>query len=468
MTKINTKNFKFENFLIPLALFSILPFVILFIYNHPSADDFFFFTRAERAGFFSALKSLYFVWSGRIFTHAQLLLYPMIFKTFLGYKIFTLFLMILYFIVLHYMVKEFTGKNLSKKEMFLISFSVFFLYLYQMSVIGEGLYNFTSVVVYHNTVILMMLFLIFYNRIVKSKSNLSIFSYTLVCCILAFAVCLSNEVPLMTLGILTFIFLINNTLDKKWNWSLFLIIIAAAIATYIDFASPGTIQRKDVFPGNRDFVFSFMSSFSALFSFLFSWIILTPILPVTVLLLPVLSKLSDNEDQIPGIFKIPPVLVLLIGGFLIYAGFFVSYYGLGKPPFGRITNILYFEFLITWFYFVITLIKYLSGKFNYSFKLIPKYISILSFAVILLFLIKDNNIQTAYTDLIFGVAKQYDVQIEDRNKLITGSTSDTVAVKKLKNVPRSMFYYDISEDPSVIYNQWYSKYFKKKAIYLTD
>ena len=81
---------------------------------------------------------------------------------------------------------------------------------------------------------------------------------------------------------------------------------------------------------------------------------------------------------------------------------------------------------------------------------------------------KDNNIKTAYTDLMFGVAKEYDVQIMNRNKLITESSSDTIAVKKLKNVPRSMFYYDISEDPSVIYNQWYSKYFKKKAIYLTD
>ena len=169
MTKTDTKNFKFENYLILLILFSVLPFVILFIYNHPSADDFFFFTRAEKAGFFSALKSLYFVWSGRIFTHAQLLLYPMIFKTFLGYKIFTLVLMILYFIVLHFLVKEFTGKNLSKKDMFLVSLSVFFLYLYQMSIIGEGLYNFTSVVVYHNTVMLLMLFLIFYHTVHQRK-----------------------------------------------------------------------------------------------------------------------------------------------------------------------------------------------------------------------------------------------------------------------------------------------------------
>jgi len=116
ITESKNISLKYSNLLISIFFLSLLPFLILFIYIHPVADDYFFIDRLNNAGFISALKSVYHNWSGRFFSHAELLLFPQIFKTLDGYKIFALVSMLALFGCLYLFISEFTQRKISKKE----------------------------------------------------------------------------------------------------------------------------------------------------------------------------------------------------------------------------------------------------------------------------------------------------------------------------------------------------------------
>ncbi|HMS64896.1 MAG TPA: DUF6056 family protein [Ignavibacteria bacterium] len=464
MLKTYLKNFKPENLLIPLSIFSFLPFLILFYYLHPIADDYFFWDRINHTGFYTALKSLYINWSGRFFSHAELLLSPYIFRTLEGYKILTMLLMVLYFSALYLFVSEFTRKHLSRKEAFIISLSIFFLYLYKMNTVGQGFFWLTSVVVYHNSMIFLMLFFVSYYKLICSSSFISKILFTVISCFLTIAVCASNEVSMVFLCLILILFFILSLFRKTISISLIFILVCAILTVYIDMVSPGTIMRADAFAGNENFIFSFFSSFKELFYYLFKWIFLSPLIPVTFILLPVLLKFKKEILPVDTFFKVSPFYIFLFGGLLLYSGFFVAFYGQGKVPFGRTINIIYFQFLIIWFYIVISMLIHFSGKIKFLQDKTPKYFYVLSFIIILFYISKANNIKTAYTDVLFGDAKNFDNELSERYKTIYESPADSVIVKKITKIPASLFLYDISPDPENIQNKWYAKHFKKKSI----
>jgi len=75
-----------------------------------------------------------------------------------------------------------------------------------------------------------------------------------------------------------------------------------------------------------------------------------------------------------------------------------------------------------------------------------------------------GSIKIAYRDLISGKAQKFDAQLNDRYRNIYSSTSDTVKIDSLSNIPKSYFYYDIGPDPNGKYNKLQSEYFGKKFI----
>lgn len=468
ITESKNISLKYSNLLISIFFLSLLPFLILFIYIHPVADDYFFIDRLNNAGFISALKSVYHNWSGRFFSHAELLLFPQIFKTLDGYKIFALVSMLALFGCLYLFISEFTQRKISKKEKLIFTLSVIFLYLYQMSSVGQGFYWFLSYAVYHNTIIFLLLFFISFNRLTNSNSGINKIYYTILCCFLAVAVGGSNEISMIILNSLLLLFILKNIYLKKWNWSLFLIFLTLLFTTYIVMSSSGTEHRANVFSGNRNFTESFLNSFPELFKNLFSWSFLSPLFAVTFLLIPVFVKLNNDKFQTSLFFKNPPFFLFVISLLILNAGFFISYYGLGRIPYDRTINFIYFLFLILWFYNVINLIVYFEEKHKLRVSIIPKYYFAAGILVVILYLFKDNNIKYAYEDLMNGTAVAYDKEQDDRYKIIEACKSDTCEVDKLNNLPKSFFMFDISKDPGSIYNKWYSKYYKKNVIKLKN
>ncbi|MEO8446949.1 MAG: hypothetical protein ABI528_05605, partial [bacterium] len=161
-----------------------------------------------------------------------------------------------------------------------------------------------------------------------------------------------------------------------------------------------------------------------------------------------------------------PAVSLLISFIFLYACDFVFYWSIGRVPFPRSLNLIYFIFLILWFYNVIILMKRLDKSFNISFERFPKYIYALAFAVIIIFLFRNNNVKTAYADLMSGTAAKYDTELNERYGYINNNTSDTIVVEPLMNNPTTIRSFELTPEADNIFNQWYSAHFKKKAIIL--
>lgn len=445
----------------------ILPFLILSFFNHPSAEDFFFWTRVERVGFINALFNLYKHWSGRFFSHSELLINPLIFRSFFGYKVFTLILMLLFFYVLFLLISEFTKSDISLKQRLLLSISIFFLYCFGMPTTSEGFYWLISVPVYHNAIIFTMIFFISYNRLRKSEKLSSKIIYTAISCFSVIAIAGSNEVAMSTMIlILALIAAVNLYEEKKIHWSLLLIIVCIGIASYIDITAPGTEVRGNSFLGKHKFMYSVTWSFTVLMKNLASYIFTTPLLPVTLILLPVLFKLIKNEENNTNIFFILPFISLILSILLLYSNIFTSVWSTGNTPYKRTLNLIYFEFLILWFYNVIVLLIYLNKKYKFNEAFVPKFLYLIALIALAFFLIKNNNVKTAYSDLFRGTASNFDFEMNERYKYIQQSNSDTCEVDSLKIYPKTIFAHEITSDPDIPYNQWYARYFNKKAIIL--
>lgn len=95
LKKISTL-FKFDNFIIIIGVFSILPFVLISYFNNPNADDFCYNVMSRDLGFLQAQINWYQGWSGRYFSTAILSIQALVSNTFLLYKLFQLFYYSLY------------------------------------------------------------------------------------------------------------------------------------------------------------------------------------------------------------------------------------------------------------------------------------------------------------------------------------------------------------------------------------
>lgn len=418
----------------------------------------------DRIGFLKASDSLYQVWSGRFFSHTISLLIYFFAENDIYYKIFTFFFMIAFIVSVFFFVKVLGKDSISLREKILITVSIFFLYLYSLPAVSQGFYWLISVPVYNNSLILVMLFVIFYIGLYRSESMVARVVYMLLCCFTGFCIGGSNEIAMIFSMMLLGILILFNF--KKLNWYLIFITMFLALGSYIDIRSPGTKLRHLKFPGNHNLPYSIFHSFTNVIENVFLWIFTSPLIPVTILLIPVLYKLIIKSDRKPYIFILKPIYSIIISFIFLYAGTFVFYLSIGHEPFPRSLNVIYFIFLFLWFYNVITIMNYLSNTFKFNFERIPKFLYAVSFVLIVFFLFLGNNVKTAYTDLFSGTAARYDKELNDRYEFINNNKSDTVFVEKLKNNPFTIKSFELTPDPNEIYNQWYSSHFKKKSIIL--
>ena len=175
---------------------------------------------------------------------------------------------------------------------------------------------------------------------------------------------------------------------------------------------------------------------------------------------------SENPNL--RVFSVNPVYPFLILYLFLFTGAFVMMWSSGILPYGRILNSLFFIFLFGWFYIVATLFYYFREKINLHYFRNTKYVTILSVIIILTFLIKDNNIKTAYTEIFDGSAMNFKTEINERYRDLLQDNCDSCEIKHSVTAPESFFFMDIVENPDAVYNIGYAKYFNKSSIVLKE
>lgn len=448
-----------------LLFAAIAIFVTLSFFNHPAFDDYYFTVKTKTEGFWAAQINWYFEWTGRYFSTAVLSLNPIVFDFFLGYKLIPIVLIGLLLSSFFLLIKELMpGLNLT--TYFLLTFSILFLYLYQMPSVSQGFYWLAGSITYQLGNILFILFFYFLIRLYHSKGSFRM--NIIIAIVLLIATIGSNEtIMLLTDALLGIIFLIDLILYKNLRKWLIILLITGITTSLIVFLCPGNVARiasesaEYTSPHLKDLSFSIKASIFSIISFSWSWLRSGQVALFTLLFIPLAFRAKRNNPS-AKIFSPPILISLLIYFLLLFLSFFPIHWTTGSEiAAARPVNISYLFFLSGWFYNILLIVyKFKKNHFSLSY---PLFLALISGIVINTIFTK-NNISIASHNLISGTAYEYNEQQKARYLSIFQCRNGLCEVPALTRLPKTIFFSEISYDEKDWWNQIFAKYFKRDQI----
>jgi len=457
--------FIFENGILLFLILSVLPFLILTYFVHPSWDDFEYAGIASKNGFFQSQYIWYFTWSGRYFSQAFLSsLNPMILGSIAGYKILTFIFILAFIFAVYLTVSEIASGCLNVKQKLIGTLSFCYLFVYGLPTSSLALYWMASSVIYQLANILMIILAYYYIGFLRgesvSKKTLLIIS------LLIFAIIGCNEVSMvMTVLFFTGSFIYNTIVSKSINKNLLIFAVVAVVSFLIVYLSPGNSYRLSTNPDSHQLLFSIKNSAIDLIKFIIYRLYDLPLILFTVLFISFYMKFILNKKLWSNTVIINPFYSVSIYFLAMFSGIFVSYWSLGTSTPYRTLNVIYFIFLAGWFINIIIILNYINIKKRLPENAVPEYvIALLCIAVFISFMKEPNTVKTAYKDLKNGSASLFNTELYIRYDKIRSSSEDTVIIDSLTVIPDSFSYFDIGEDPNNKYNKLQAEFFDKKAI----
>ena len=455
----------FENSILLFLIFTILPFIILTYFVHPSWDDFEYTGIASENGLFQSQYIWYVTWSGRYFSQAFLSsINPLIYGSIAGYKILSFLMLIAFIFAVYITVEKISSGCLTLKQNLICTLSFCYLFVYGLPTAGLALYWMASSVIYQLANILMVFLAYFYIGFLRgesvSRKNVIIIS------LLIFAIIGCNEVSmLMTVVFFTGSFLYNSVVSKSINKNLLIFALVAVVSFLIVYLAPGNSYRLSTNPDSHQLLFSIKNSLIDLIKFIIYRLYDLPLIIFTVLFISFYLKFVLNKKPWTNTVIINPYYSVGIYLLAIFSGIFVSYWSLGTSTPYRTLNVIYFIFLAGWFINIIIILNYINIKKQLPENPIPGYVLVLlTIAVFISFMKETNSVKTAYKDLKNGTAARFNSELNERYDKIRSSGEDTVIIDSLTVIPDSFSYFDIGDDPDNKYNKLQARFFYKKAI----
>jgi hypothetical protein len=450
------KLFESGNFIIFIGIVSILPFLVITVFNHPAADDFCYNTISRDNGYIKTLFKAYNGWTGRYLSTAIMSIRALVSFPFVTYKIIPVTLLTLFSISIYHLSSS-IFISLSKREKYILTFLIILLYLIQMPSAVQGFYWLASSITYKLSIILsvfMFSFFIKYLETLKKK-------YLMISVLFSILVIGTNEISMMFIDLIFgMIFIYTSIKQRKINYELLVAIIFMAAFSLIVVKSPGSASRVTTYPNNQQFLYSFFKTLSATKSYVGDWI------PTIILFLFIFFDYFNKNISLktPKIFNVKLWVPSLIIFSFPFIGFFPIYYSLKWVPL-RAVNVIYFFFLVGLIYLAFILYFRMKSK-NEKFLNFSKWAKYLTFILILIRLGENNNVRTAYSDLLGGSAYGYDKEMKNRYQAIQNNKEDMLVLPKLKNMPKTIYFEDIRTNPKHWINQCYKSYFILKEIRL--
>lgn len=446
--------FESSNFIIIVGILTMFPFIIISIFNNPSADDFCYNNYTRDLGYLNTQVEAYTNWTGRYFATAIISSKVFLSSSFLIYKAFPIFLLIFFCQSIYHLCSS-AFISLSKKNRLVLTFLITVLYLLQMESTAEGFYWLAGSVTYQLSIISSIFLFSFLIKLLTTSQN----RYLLYSILFSFAVVGLNEIAMMYIGlIIGTIFFYHSFSKKAINYKLLLLIVFICICAAFVVLSPGSVARANTYPGNQQLIYSLLKTLNSFKTNIGNWL---PSILIAVLLffehfqkenVQINSKIFDVKLAIPFLIVISFPLI----------GVFPIYYSLKWVP-ARALNLVYFFFLMGLLYMAFVLFFRLKRN-KTDFLTFSKWTRIFLIVLILIRLGGNNNIRTAYADLLSGKAYAYDQSLKKRYEIILENKAQQIVVPKLENLPKTIHFEDIREDSNHWINQCYESYFKIEDI----
>lgn len=447
-----------------------LPLISITLYNHPSADD---YDYANWSSFFPKYLHWYNGWSGRYFSNFILMINPIHWHSFLGYKITSLLFVLLFLLgflaFLNYLCELL--KINDKKLKIIFCLSSVFVFFNNLPSLVEGFYWYPGSMTYMlPSLLYLMLFILIFKRERREEiggSKRQNFLYSFITALLTVLIIGGNETIMFYLMISLFSYTFYCILTKKHYMVRHLVVLLfiGAFCSLIVILAPGNVVRMSYL--SNDKLVSLFQCLRYTIQFIVSNIV-NPIFFLYSFLMFLISFKVGRDSNI----DIKPINYLdcfYIVGFSVFVASFPAFFSAGSIA-GRTTNFVFLIFQLSWIYFIYSLSFYIANVFS---KVdLRKYSSLLYFLIMIIFLItlstatvsKSNYARISH-DFLLGKFRAYDLEMKNRYSIIRNSVSPKVQVPRIKNVT-VLFFRDITDDSTKWPNTSYESYWGKESIVL--
>lgn len=451
----------FSNFSMLLAMFSVvfLPFIVIAFFNHPVGIhdwDLASFYALIDLPFFESQKYIYDNYTGRYMTTLVQRTIPYWFSI-NTFKAVPLVLFVAFFFTLSYFWQSFATKQ-GKTTFALLLITMF---LVGLSGIFEMVYLLSGSLQYFMGCIFSLLWLSLLFSMFKQYS----LSKMLILCLLTFMINGCNEINLLLLNIILgaavlYTFILNKK-EKKW---LLIVLVVSVLSALLEVSAPSNFVRLEIGSsnGSKDILFAFLFSFPALAQSLISWFANTPIALITLLVWQPLLKVSARLNwEILEKKNIQWLSLLLFFSQWFPLFFLLFASGVGSLP-ERVIDVLYLHFLIGWLLLIIAIQKNYPALHKCQLPLTLKNGLVICTFIFILFnritINRDigvpaqlnvstlsnyfdinNNVGTAYLDLMSNRASTYNTTCLENYKLLQTCNTDTCYINAPKNTPTTLY-----------------------------
>lgn len=459
--KIDSKNKRVDYLLIITCVISLIPLFLLSMYNNPANDDYTYALRDTNRNVIEVILNTYQNWSGRYFSTAIGQINPLTYHSLNAYKVYPVILIIFFCTAYFYFFNSLFKGTLSRLKISAISMFFILLFLFQAPSISEAFYWFSGYAAYTVPAVLTI---ILGGLLIKKRTLFQ----QVTAIILTICITGGNEVSAVILfSILSFIN--YNTYKKQHKISKqdSLLLIISIICLVIVALSPGNNVRIEGETTSRNFLWTFAGSLLQSLSWFVIWgqtLILASIIYIPLFGIKIAES---NNIQIKNLFHIKYKHYILFFFLTLFIAHIPPLWGLGTVIIGRIANVVYIFFLFSWFYGLQMVIN--KYKENISINN-SHYLKYIYSAVFIAFLLNNvfninNNVVTSYVDLITGKARNYNNELEKRDLIIKNNQSNQkiITLPLINNVPRTIYFNDISNDENYWANKSYREYWNCKS-----
>lgn len=452
-----------------LAVFG--PLFILSFFNHPSAaDDYCFADTALREGFWQAQKFYYEYWTGRYFSNFLVHANPLVWGWYDGFRVIPALALTGLLGSVYALISELL-RGQSRLTILLATALLFFTMMVTQQSTVEAFFWTAAVASYTVPTALTFYLLAIVIRWYRLPAGGPLRALTMVwASFLVFAIVGSGETNLILL-VLLLLALAGYRLLFQRRVDPFLIglMVVSFVSGWLLFRAPGNAVRMGGNPQSGDFVASFLGSVGWLAKSLGTLLLKTPLLPLSVLFVPLARLLIRGNSPVRTLFQVPVWLVTAAYFGLLAAMIFPSYYGIGLPPAFRTMNILYDVAIVGWF-FVLTVWVNAWARPNAidqdtpPFRL-PVWFPALVGIWMLASLVFSRPMRLVYNDLVRGHAAAYNREMNARHDQLN-QVADALQVKPISVYPPSLFVEDINTNPEHLWNRCQAGYYKHKTVKL--
>ncbi|GAA4458530.1 hypothetical protein GCM10023189_30960 [Nibrella saemangeumensis] len=452
-----------------LFLLAFVPLLVLSFHNHPSAaDDYCFADTAVRFGFWQAQKFYYDGWTGRYFSNFLVHGNPLVWGWYSGFRLIPVLAAAGLFLAMYSLLSELL-RGRSLKTQLLTTGALFFLLILAMQSMVEAFFWTAAVASYTVPTAFTLHLLAVMSRWYRLRAGLLRTLTTIWAGFLVFAIVGSSETSLVLLVLLLlsvfgYRLLFLRIADRFLGFLVFMALVSA----WLLFRAPGNAIRMGGNEHSGEFIASFVSSFIWLGKSVLKWLVQTPVLPLSVMFIPLAMRLVRMDSPSRPLFHLPPLIVTVLYIGFLAAMIFPSYYGIGIPPAYRVMNVVYLFFLLGWFY-VLTVWMVQAVRRGWlrtdTFRL-PVWVPLLAGIWVVVSIGFSIPLKTMYTDWLNGDAAIYDRDMTERYRQLTQGSNDTLRLVPIRVYPPSLFVEDIKDNPEHLWNRCQAGYYGHKMIQL--